>query len=140
MVIRLARQSDLPSISKILAIGFHDEEVAGPILHPYRIQYPNDYLTFWRRRTFVSFWDYSRAFLVSCENDEKTGKELVVGVAEWTRVGLGWEKLWKLWGPLDPSKSGISQRPLYLAAMMAFTLQRFWTLPLTNFAFLHQED
>ncbi|KIW27797.1 uncharacterized protein PV07_07504 [Cladophialophora immunda] len=104
MVLRLARLSDLPIISEILAVGFHDEEVVGPLLHPFRDQYPEDYLNYWRRRCRERYWDYSRVFLVSCEKDPRTGGEIVVGVAEWQRVGFGWAKVWGLRGFWDPRR------------------------------------
>lgn len=46
-------------------------------------------------------------------NDEKRGllttrngqKEIITGMVEWQRVGLGWEHVWNLWGWWDPSES-----------------------------------
>ena len=104
MPIRVARHSDLSTISSIFAVGFHDEEVVGNILHPYRSQYPQDYLAYWRRKCWERWWDYSRVFVVSFEQDGKGGKEVLTGVAEWQKVGLGWERIWGLWGRWDPSK------------------------------------
>ena len=102
MVLRLARYADLRIISDIFAVGFHDEEVVGPLMHPYRDKYPNDYLSYWIQRCGERYWDYSRVFLVSCEKDRKSGNELVVGVAEWQRIGLGWDRFWRLGGLWDP--------------------------------------
>ncbi|OAP65570.1 hypothetical protein AYL99_01542 [Fonsecaea erecta] len=85
--LRLARLSDLPTIGQVFATAFHDEEVVGPLLHPYRHQYPDDYLAYWRRRCCERYWDYGRVLVVSCEKDPSTGREVVVGVAEWERVG-----------------------------------------------------
>lgn len=108
MPIRLAHHSELDTISSIFAAGFHDEEVVGDLLHPRRKQYPQDYLGYWLRRCRERWWQYSRVFLVSFEQEEdgkgKGGREVLTGAAEWMRVGLGWEKVWGLWGNWDPSK------------------------------------
>ena len=34
----------------------------------------------------------------------RKGREVVTGVAEWQRVGLGWERLWRCWGWWDPRR------------------------------------
>ncbi|EXJ73824.1 uncharacterized protein A1O5_03586 [Cladophialophora psammophila CBS 110553] len=104
MVLRFARCADLPIISEIFALGFHDEEVVGPLLHPYRDRHPKDYFNYWRRRCRERYWDYSRVFLVSSEKDVTTGSEVVVGVAEWQRVGFGWDRFGGLGGFWDLRK------------------------------------
>ncbi|MCJ1402732.1 hypothetical protein MMC11_005953 [Xylographa trunciseda] len=102
MPIRVARHSDLFTISSIFAAGFYDEEVVGDLMHPYRSQYPQDYLAYWRRKCWERWWDYSRVFMVSFEQDGNGGKEVLTGVADWQRVGSGWERVWGLWGLSDP--------------------------------------
>jgi hypothetical protein len=107
MPIRLAHHSELDTVAAIFAAGFHDEEVVGDLLHPRRKQYPQDYVGFWRRRCRERWWQYSRVFLVSFEQEDgngKGGREVLTGAAEWARVGLGWEKVWRVWGKWDPSK------------------------------------
>ncbi|KAF3480395.1 uncharacterized protein GIQ15_05742 [Arthroderma uncinatum] len=136
MPIRLARYSDLDAISSTLAEGFHSEEVMGPILHPYRQEYPDDYLNYWRRQCLEKWWDYSYIFVVSYleehfedpdkrdrdgdnpntqEDVEKetredmtnrkppqAKREVITGVAQWHRMGPGWEAIWKPAGKWDP--------------------------------------
>ena len=104
MPIRVARYSDLYTITSIFAAGFHDEEVVGDLMHPYRFQYPQDYLTYWSRKCRERWWDYSGVFIVSYEQDGESTKEILTGVAEWQRVGLGSERVWGVWGRWDPSK------------------------------------
>ncbi|EEP76165.1 predicted protein [Uncinocarpus reesii 1704] len=104
MPIRVARYADLATIPSILATGFDDEEVVGNLLHPYRKQFPQDYLADWRRRCRERFWDYSRVYLVSYVEEDATGKEILTGVAEWQRRGLGWERICGLWGWWDPRR------------------------------------
>lgn len=103
MPIRLACSADFSVIPSIFAAGFHEEEVVGDLLRPHRKQYPQDYITFWRRACKEKFWDPSTVFLVSYEVDQKLGTEVITGAAEWQRQGLGWEKVWGLWGWWDPS-------------------------------------
>lgn len=103
MPIRLARSEDFFLIPSIFAAGFYDEEVVGVLLHPYREQYPQDYVAAWRRGCREKYWDVSTVFLVSYEVDQTSGKEVITGAAEWQRQGLGWEKVWGLWGRWDPS-------------------------------------
>ncbi|EGD93523.1 hypothetical protein TESG_01068 [Trichophyton tonsurans CBS 112818] len=126
MPIRLARYSDLEAISSTLAEGFHEEEVMGPLLHPLRREYPNDYLNYWRRKCWEKWWNYSYVFVVSyIAQDEKPGeedeassddrkddrsaeepskpsREIITGVAQWHRMGPGWESVWKPLGKWDP--------------------------------------
>ncbi|KAM5432795.1 hypothetical protein MferCBS31731_007321 [Microsporum ferrugineum] len=120
MPIRLARYSDLEAISSALAEGFHEEEAMGPLLHPYRQEYPVDYLNYWRRKCLEKWWNYSYVFIVSfIEQDQKPDeredgrpddrsddkssvREVITGVAQWHRMGPGWEAIWKPLGRWDP--------------------------------------
>lgn len=107
MPLRIARYSDINVIARIYAAGFHDEEYNGELLHPYRLQYPDDYVEFWRRKFRERYWDYHRVYVVSFI--EETGangqkQEVLTGVATWARTGLGWTKVWGLLGWWDPSK------------------------------------
>lgn len=107
MPIRLAQLSDLDAIARILADGFYDEEVLGQLLHPYRQQYPDDFVRYWKWSCRKRYWDYARVLVVSFveEVDEDGRKrEILTGVAAWNRMGLGWMKVWGLWGWWDPSK------------------------------------
>jgi len=117
MPIRPARRSDVPRIAEVLAAGFYDEELTARMC-PYREEYAEDYVAAWRRRVWQTWWDYSRIWMVSYEFEEiavptagigekggeSKSKEVLIGVAEWQRVGLGWERLWGLAGWWDPSK------------------------------------
>lgn len=122
---RLARHSDLPRIVRILADSFCEEELNQKIF-PYRHQYYADFMRAWRFKCQERWWDYSRVFVVSTttttdddgssdedsESDNekgraiarRKGREVVTGVAEWQRVGLGWERLWRCWGWWDPRR------------------------------------
>ncbi|EAS35713.3 uncharacterized protein CIMG_01067 [Coccidioides immitis RS] len=121
MPIRLARYSDTPTIGSIFAAGFYDEEVVGVILHPYRDQFPQDFVAHWYHRCRERFWDHSMVYLVSYETDPASGKEVLTGAAEWKRQGLGWEKVWGLWGWWDPRRL---IRPVF--AFMNFLANTFF--------------
>lgn len=92
MPLRVARYSDLPTISSILAASFSDEELHA-YFFPHRRQYPEDHVRAWYQKVFQGWWDYSKIFVVSSEEAEKDA-EVITGVAEWQRVGEGWEGLW----------------------------------------------
>jgi hypothetical protein len=100
MPIRRARYSDLPTISSILAASFYDEELHA-YFFPQRQQYPDEYVRAWYQKVLKCWWDYSRVFVVSYDEAGR-GAEVITGVAEWQRVGDGWEGLWGS-GRWDPS-------------------------------------
>lgn len=111
MTIRPAIFTDLPLISSIYAASFSDEEVVGGIMHPQRHLYPQDFVEFWRRRVWENYWDYSHKFVVFYldgkgeHDEEKEGTDdVLVGVADWQRMGRGWEGVWGAWGWWDISE------------------------------------
>ncbi|KAF2689936.1 acyl-CoA N-acyltransferase [Lentithecium fluviatile CBS 122367] len=91
--IRFARYTDLPSIARVMGRAFFDDDLFGDIIHPYRKQYPEDVNLYWLRRAYVNFWNYRWRWLVAVTKDVSTGKEDVVGVAQWERLGAGGDKL-----------------------------------------------
>ena len=104
MPIRPARVHDLPTLSNILAEAFYDEEFMGPILHPHRHSYPQDYHRFWEDKVSEWYWDYSHQLNVTYtvkEHDEGY-EEVLTGVGDWVRHGKGWEHYWSIWGKWDP--------------------------------------
>lgn len=108
MPLRRASLRDVDVISSIYAASFWDEEFIGDLMHPYRHQYPQDYADLWRRRVLESYWDYGHKMMVFyLDGNEESGDDggnrkacevgSVVGVADWHRMGTGWEKLWGVW-------------------------------------------
>ena len=116
MPLRLASLGDLPIISSIYAASFWDEEFVGGIMHPHRHEYPQDYADFWKRRVWENYWDYGHKLMVfyldggkkesgvNSENGKVDEAGLVVGIADWHRMGTGWEKVWGVWGWWDISR------------------------------------
>lgn len=101
--IRKARYSELPSISQVLSKAFWDDNLNGDLIHPYRNQYPADVELYWLRRSRVNFWDYAWSWVVAVDRNEEEGKEAIVGIAVWARLGDGSRALQCSW--YDPRES-----------------------------------
>jgi hypothetical protein len=93
ITIRDARFTDLPAISRVMGRAFFDDDLFGDIVHPHRKQYPNDVNLYWGRRAYVNYWNYRWRFQVAVAKDIKTGKEDVVAVSQWERMGSGGDRL-----------------------------------------------
>lgn len=96
IVLRPARYSDLPRIAHIARLAFWDDNLFGDFIHPYRNAYPADMELWWLRRARVNFWDYTWIFIVAVEIDDR-GNEMVVGIAQWIRMGEGGKKMQCAW-------------------------------------------
>lgn len=118
MPIRYAHRSDVPVAADIIAAAISSDEL-GPILFPNREQHPEAVPLAFLQYVQPSYWDYSKVMLVSyAKPDEavetlgnKTTRskstrsqqgQIVTGVAIWSRVGIGWERVWNVWGWWDP--------------------------------------
>ncbi|KPM46446.1 hypothetical protein AK830_g39 [Neonectria ditissima] len=99
VVLRNARFSELPEIAHIMAKAFWEDNLFGQLIHPHRNEHPDDVDLYWLRRARVSFWDYRCRWLVAVAQD-KNGREVIVGAAQWARLGDGGKKL-ECWY-LDP--------------------------------------
>ncbi|XPS72514.1 hypothetical protein M3J09_004679 [Ascochyta lentis] len=86
--LREACFSDLTSIARIWHKAFFDDEIIGDIMHPYRQRYPEDVYWFLLRGMRERFWDWRHQFYVVVTQDEHIG-EVVVGAADWRRLGEG---------------------------------------------------
>jgi GNAT superfamily N-acetyltransferase len=85
--LRRARFTDHRAMARALSLAFWDDVLFGRLIHPHREQYPHDSDLYWLRRIQVNWWDWSHVFLVTTDVDEKTGGEVVTGVAHWSRMG-----------------------------------------------------
>ncbi|KAF2181603.1 acyl-CoA N-acyltransferase [Zopfia rhizophila CBS 207.26] len=81
MTVRPACYSDMPAMAAVAARAFHDDELFGTLMHPFRAQYPDDYEAFFLRRMRENWWDWSHVWWVATIDDE------VVGIAEWEMKG-----------------------------------------------------
>jgi GNAT superfamily N-acetyltransferase len=85
--LRLARFADHAAMARTLSLAFWDDVLFGRLIHPYRSQYPHDSDLYWLRRIQVHWWNWSHVFLVTVDVDDRTGTEIVTGVAHWNRMG-----------------------------------------------------
>ncbi|KAJ3498431.1 hypothetical protein NLG97_g1135 [Lecanicillium saksenae] len=116
ITVRDARYSELPEIANVMAKAFWDDNLFGEHIHPHRDEYPDDFDLYWLRRARVNFWDYRFKFLVAVtKNDDD--REMIVGVAQWSRLGEGGKKL-ECWS-LDPRNLLM---PMSAAAMKVHAL------------------
>ena len=112
MPIRHARWSDIPIMARVLAASFGPDKLF-QIMFPYQDEYPEDLVTAFRRSIRVAWWDYSKVLMVSYEEQDTADeystsrngkKEVITGMIEWQRAGLGWESVWNIFGSWDPRK------------------------------------
>lgn len=120
MPLRHAQRSDIPIMAHVLAASFGPDKLF-QVMFPYQDRYPDDLVKAFRRGLEVDWWDYSKVLMVSYEvqspagrdaEDERRGlitrrnnrNEVITGMGEWQRVGLGWEHVWNVLGWWDPRK------------------------------------
>lgn len=90
--VRLATWADTATMAEVAAAAFDKNDLCGRFMHPYRHQFPNDFITFWRRDIRNHFFDPDVSFLVSTIEDGS-----IVGTAKWKRQGKGTQKLTRGW-------------------------------------------
>lgn len=102
MTIREIVPSDLQAIAEVCAVAFMDEEclfpslhfhpswptnltnpVYGGLMHPYRREYPEDFVSFFFYKFGKHWFDNTRMLLVSVDDDSGT----IVGFSDWNRQG-----------------------------------------------------
>lgn len=94
--VRLATWADTERMAEVAAAAFDKNDLCGRFMHPYRHQFPDDYVTFWRRDIRNHFFDPDVTFLVSTIEDGS-----VVGTAKWKRKGKAAQKLTRSWGACE---------------------------------------
>jgi hypothetical protein len=67
-----------------------DDPLLGDFMHPYRKEYPIDFVAYFRKRFLRTLADTSHHHVVACEVDE--GREVITGYAEWHRRHAGDKK------------------------------------------------
>jgi hypothetical protein len=93
VIIRFAQYADLPAIGRVMGQAFFDDSLFGEIIHPHRQRYPEDVNLYWLRRAYADYWNYRWRWLVAVVKEPATGKDVVVGVAAWERLGSGGETM-----------------------------------------------
>lgn len=100
--IRLATWADTATMAKVAAAAFDKNDLCGRFMHPHRHQFPDDFITFWRRDIRNHFFDPDVWFLVSTIEDGS-----IVGTAKWKRQGKAAQKLTRSWGACEVFSSFI---------------------------------
>jgi hypothetical protein len=95
MPIRQANYSDLRPAAEVAAAAFLEDELFGELMHPYRHQYPEDFIHAWQQDFRAKWLQRAYVFLVAVDDNGK-----VVGLATWER-----ECEERQYGHLDPSSS-----------------------------------
>lgn len=90
--VRLATWADTAAMAEVAAAAFDKNDLCGRFMHPHRHQFPDDFITFWRRDIRNHFFDPDVSFLVSTIEDGR-----IVGTAKWKRQGKGPQKLTREW-------------------------------------------
>lgn len=85
MPIRHATPLDQPAMVAICTAAFFDESLFGPVIHPYRHQYPEDVKIFWHEWLCEEWKNPRNVILVATTIEDE--KEKVVGLIVWQRQG-----------------------------------------------------
>lgn len=124
MHLRPAQHADEPTIARICARAFFDEDLFGRVIHPHRYDFPDDVKVFWHEWIQGDWSDARNELIVAVEHD-KNHQETILGLAVWQRQGddAGAQKIKSAWvdpgawpalpstknRALDPSKKTILQ-------------------------------
>lgn len=100
--VREARFHEIPQIARLNSLAFWDDELIGERMHPSREEYPNDFDLHWLRMARPHYFDPRWRFIVAVVKDE-TGKEVIAGCGQWSRMGEGGKGMEYGW--FDPRKS-----------------------------------
>ncbi|ROW18190.1 hypothetical protein VPNG_00244 [Cytospora leucostoma] len=119
--LREASYGELPAIARVLSLAFWDDPLCGQRIHPYREKHPGDVDLYWLRRARVNFWDWRWRWVVAVDRvgdgDGEDGREVIAGIAQWSRFGEGGRRLELGW--FDPRNL---LRPLFQVAMKIHAL------------------
>lgn len=96
IIVRLATWADTARMAEVAADAFDKNDLCGRFMHPYRHQFPDDYITFWRRDIRNHLFDPDVTFLVSTIEDGS-----IVGTAKWKRQGKAAQKLTRSWSACE---------------------------------------
>jgi ribosomal protein S18 acetylase RimI-like enzyme len=93
--IRPAYFSEQPRMATVCTAAFQDDALLADIFHPHQKQYPKDVDLFYLRGFQLEWFNSRHHYIVSTVSDEaRPGKDLVVGVAHWVRLGKGVKRGW----------------------------------------------
>lgn len=94
MQLREPSYSELPRIATLLRKAFWADDIFGNLMHPHRAQYPQDYELWFLQGLRSAFWNArSRMLVAITENTNHMQPQVIVGFAQWNRVGPGGKAL-----------------------------------------------
>lgn len=110
MPIRPATPADEPAIASTCTAAWFNEALFGPLMHPYRHEYPEDVEIYWHENIRDQWKNPRNKIFVATTTEAE--KEIVVGVAVWQRQGddAGSKKVESEW--VDVGKSLEKENPL----------------------------
>lgn len=114
-------------MAALCAAAWFDEALFGPLLHPYRDQYPNDVQIYWHNCIRRHFNKPNEIVFVAVTTEN--GKEKVVGAGVWQRQGddAGAQKVKETWkSPGECSRDSII---LNLMAILEMLISHFLHIP-----------
>lgn len=94
---RLAQWGDTAVMAEVIAKAFDQNDLCGRYMHPYRHEFPDDFVTFWRRDIRDHLLEPNSYFLVITVDEVNTGTSKVVGAAKWKRQGKTAPKSTQSW-------------------------------------------
>lgn len=143
MPIRQASYADLLPAAQVAAAAFFEEDLFGPVMHPYRHQYPADVYLCFLRQLRKDFFQPRAVILVT---HPASSPNTITGVGVWVRKGPGgdslqagqswaaWvvEKLIPLYNRIEsifwPNRAADPRRADILDQSFVFT-QHYWQTP-----------
>ena len=90
MPYRAAKWRDIERAGDVLADAFWHESVIGELIHPKRAAFPHDYRRYWRHKVTEWYWDCQHQLLaayIARPGPNNRNEEVLVGVADWNRMG-----------------------------------------------------
>lgn len=121
MPVRFATKADIPVMATILTAAFGPDRLF-QVLFPHQRQHPEAFTRALEENLWLAWYDYKKSLVVSYvahpelqvqhtsipgEMDallSRDKKEILTGIAEWERLGKGWEHVNGVWGWWDPRK------------------------------------
>ncbi|RMZ88722.1 hypothetical protein DV736_g4055, partial [Chaetothyriales sp. CBS 134916] len=119
MPVRAATRRDIPIMAQVVAASFGPDPLF-QVIFPHQHEYWSDFERAIRDNLWLAWYDYRKVLMVSysdsdddhgdAANDEETAllrpptstRERITGVAEWERIGRGWEWVHGAWAAWDP--------------------------------------
>lgn len=108
-------------MAEVSAAAFMNEELHGELMHPYRKEYPEDFILFFERKLLSHWYDPKHHFLVGL--DKLSGK--VIAVAMWERQGASTDSFTSWSNYLNYSKEASVMMTLDISVCLLLLIQLY---------------